>query len=193
MMNKKLALLTTLTITGLLLAGTTASVLAAGITQEDAQKTALAAAKLKEEDVIFSKLEKGFDDGVEIFEIDFIIPGETKYEFDIDAATGAILDQGTEMWEKEDDFEYAALIEESKSGKKAAASGEITEKKAKEIALKDAGVKESDTLFINCRKDMDDGVARFEVEFRTADGMEYDYDIQIDTGKILERNAEMDD
>ena len=58
MMNKKLALLTTLTITGLLLAGTTASVLAAGITQEDAQKTALEAAKLKEEDVIFSKLER---------------------------------------------------------------------------------------------------------------------------------------
>ena len=193
MMTRKYALITTLTITGMLLAGTAASVFAAGISQEEAQKTALAAADLKEEDVIFSKLAKGFDDGFEIYEIDFIIPGESKYEFDIDAATGSILDQDMDLWEPEDDFEYAALIEESKTGKAAAVSGEITEQQAKEIALKDAGVSETDTSFIKCRKDMDDGITRYEIEFRTADGMEYDYDIQIDTGKILERSAEMDD
>ena len=195
-MKKTLAGFTALAIIGILTIGSASSVFAAGISQEDAQKTAVAAAGVNEKDILFSKTAKGFDDGREIYEIDFIIPGESKYEFDIDAATGAILDQGMDYWEAEDDFEYAALIKEhaqTKGTAKSAPTGEITEEKAKEIALKDAGLKAANVTFTKCAKDMDDGIARYEVSFRTADGMEYEYDLSIDTGAILEKNAEFDD
>jgi uncharacterized membrane protein YkoI len=177
---------------GLTVLGGAGSVLAAGITQEKAQKTALEAAGVKEEDVIFKKTGKEFDDGREFFEVDFFIPGEMKYEYDIDAATGAILEQDKEQWEAEDDFEYADLIESAAKETKAA-NGEISEDEAKAIALKDAGLKEKEVKFTKCKKDLDDGIEKFEIEFRTADFMEYEYDISAADGTILEKNAEFDD
>ena len=46
------------------------------VTAEDARKTALDAAGLKEEQVIFKTVGKTMDDGMEIFEMDFFVPGE---------------------------------------------------------------------------------------------------------------------
>ena len=180
------------TVMGLAVLGSAGSVLAAGITQEQAQETALKAAGVKEEDVIFKKSGTEFDDGREFFEVDFFIPGEMKYEYDIDAATGKILEQDSEIWDAEDDIEYAALIENTRK-ETSAVSGEITEDQAKAIALKDAGFNENEVTFIKCRKDMDDGIEKFEIEFRTPDFMEYEYDIKVSDGTILERNADFDD
>ena len=177
---------------GLAVLGSAGSVLAAGITQEHAQETALKAAGVKAEDVIFKKSGTEFDDGREFYEVDFFIPGKMKYEYDIDAATGRILEQDSEIWDADDDFEYAALI--GSTGKETSAvTGEITEDQAKAIALKDAGFNENEVSFIKCRKDMDDGIEKFEIEFRTPDFMEYEYDIKVSDGTILERNADFDD
>lgn len=198
-MKKTMAGFTVLAITGIMTIGSAASVFAAGISQEDAQKTAVAAAGVNEKDILFSKAAKGFDDGREIYEIDFIIPGSAKYDFDIDAATGAIVDQGMDYWEADDDFEYAALIQEqaqAKGTQTSSPAGEITAEKAKEIALKDAGLQAANVTITKCGKEIDDGIARFEVNFITADGTEYEYDLSIDTGAIMERNidrAEYDD
>ena len=180
------------TVMGLAVLGCAGSALAAGVTPESAQKTALEAVGLKAEDVIFKSTGADLDDGRNIFEVDFFVPGEVKYEFDIDAATGAIIDQDMDLWEADDDFEYAALIGNSKKEVKAAA-GKITELQAKSIALKDAGLRENEVTITKCRKEFDDGIEKFEVEFRTADFMEYDYDINAADGTILERNAEFDD
>lgn len=177
---------------GLTVLGCAGSALAAGITQEYAQEVALKAAGVKAEDVIFKRSGTEFDDGREFFEVDFIIPGEMKYEYDIDAATGAILEQDSEFWEAEDDFEYAALIESA--GKETVAiNGETTEAQAKAIALKDAGLNEKEVTFTKCKKDMDDGIKKFEIEFRTADFMEYEYEINVSDGTILEKSADFDD
>ena len=40
---------------------------------------------------------------------------------------------------------------------------------------------------------MDDGIEKFEIKFRTPDFMEYEYDIKVSDGTILERNADFDD
>ena len=178
---------------GLTVLGSAASVLAAGITQENAQEVALKAAGVKAEDVIFKKSGKGFDDGREYYEVDFFIPGEMKYEYDIDAATGAILEQDSDFWDADDDFEYAALIGNAGKETSQAANGEISESQAKAIALKDAGFNENEVTFTKCRKDIDDGIQKFEIEFRTPDFMEYEYDINVSDGTILERNADFDD
>ena len=177
---------------GMTVFGCAVSAQAAGITQESAQKTALEAAGVKEEDVIFKKAGKELDDGREIFEVDFFIPGEVKFEFDIDAASGAIIEQDMDLWEPEDDFEYAALIE--KAGKEIKVpDGEITELQAKTIALKDAGLKTDEVLFTKCKKDLDDGIEKFEIEFKTSDFMEYEYEIDAADGTILEKSADFDD
>ena len=174
-----------------------AAVSAAAVTTEDAQKTALDAVGLTEDKVIFKPAHEDFDDGSAIIEVDFFVPGEVKYEFDIDAATGAIREQSMDLWEAEDDFEYASLIEAARggaveSGAAEAAAGEITELQAKTIAMKDAGLTPDAVTFSKCHKDMDDGMMRFEVELYTADGMEYSYDISAADGRILEKDADRD-
>ena len=41
--------------------------------------------------------------------------------------------------------------------------------------------------------DYDDGAAKYEVEFRTPDGYEYEYEIDVETGKILDKDVELGD
>ena len=60
----------------------------------------------------------------------------------------------------------------------------ITLKKAQEIALTQAGVKSSDAVFDDKEFDHDDGTPIFELEFK-ANGIEYEYDIDAVTGKVL--------
>ena len=101
-----------------------------------------------------------------------------------------------DYWEADDDFEYAALIQEhaqAKSTAKSASAGEITEEKAREIALQDAGLQAANVTFTKCGRDMDDGILKYDISFRTADGMEYEYDISVSSGAIIEKNAEFDD
>ena len=61
------------------------------ITQDAAKQIALAKVGMKEEDVKFTKQHLDKDDGRTVYEIEFVVNG-MEYEFDIDAATGAILE-----------------------------------------------------------------------------------------------------
>lgn len=178
---------------------TAATVSAAGITREDAQKKALEAVGVTEDQVVFKPLETDIDDGKEVYEIDFFIPGEIKYEFDIDSTTGAIMEQDIDLWEAEDDVELADLIKNAgKLADSAVAAvedvaGEISELQAKMIALVDAGFKADEVTFTKCKKDKDDGFMQFEVELKLADGTEYNYEINAADGKILEKDVDRDD
>ena len=60
----------------------------------------------------------------------------------------------------------------------------ITLEKAHEIALTQANVNAADVVFDDREFDHDDGVAVFELEF-AANGVEYEYDIDAVTGKVL--------
>lgn len=68
-----------------------------------------------------------------------------------------------------------------------AASG-VTLEQAKQTALQHAGKTASQVSFVKARKDFDDGRWQYEIEFivSSANGyLEYDYDIDAATGKIL--------
>ena len=67
------------------------------------------------------------------------------------------------------------------------ASADITEDRAKEIALADAGLTEADTQYLRTKADYDDGRSVYEVEF-CADGTEYDYEIAAADGAILSKD-----
>lgn len=70
-----------------------------------------------------------------------------------------------------------------------AASKDIGEAKAKQIALEHAGVAEADASDLWVNRDYDDGRLEYEVEFFSA-SKEYDYDIDAADGTILSFDSE---
>lgn len=160
------------------------------IAMEDAVKTALEDAKVAETDAVVYKQIREYSDNMEIFEIDFLIPGQMKYEYEIAADTGAILENDKEAWDANDDREYEGLTPGRTTDFEKAAKA-LDE--AAETAFKDAGVKKDDVIIYKTGIDYDDGVKKYKVEFRTADGYEYEYEIDVETGKILDKDVELDD
>lgn len=67
---------------------------------------------------------------------------------------------------------------------------QISEEEAKQIALKHAGVQESDITAIQVKKDIDDGISLYEVEFYTSN-KEYGYDIKMEDGTVLKADFEV--
>ncbi len=65
----------------------------------------------------------------------------------------------------------------------------ISLEKAVEIALGDAGVAKEDARLTKTRLDSNDKIPHYEIEF-IADSKEYDYDIALSDGKILEIEKE---
>ena len=68
----------------------------------------------------------------------------------------------------------------------------ISEEEAKTIALQKAGRTDVQTDAVRAEFDCDDGIITYEVEF-TAGGREYEYDINAETGEILESESDADD
>lgn len=68
----------------------------------------------------------------------------------------------------------------------------IGEDRAKEIALEKAGFREEEVSFIKIELDRDNGILRYEVEFRQG-FKEYSAEIKADDGQILEWDVEVDD
>ena len=68
----------------------------------------------------------------------------------------------------------------------------IGEDKAKKIALDHAGLKEADVKHLFVELDYDDGVLRYEIDFRHGQ-YEYDYEIDAKTGTILSYDKDIDD
>ena len=69
-------------------------------------------------------------------------------------------------------------------------STKISEEKAKEIALTNAGLKKEDVTFKRTEKDRDDGKTVYEIEFYTKDRTEYDYEIDANTGDIISYDSD---
>ncbi len=79
-----------------------------------------------------------------------------------------------------------------------AAQGQASDKayigrdRAKEIALSDAGVSESDVFDYEIEMEFEQGVMVYEIEFK-CDGTEYDFDINAESGEIIKKNSKPDD
>ena len=71
------------------------------------------------------------------------------------------------------------------------AAERITEAKAKEIALEDAGVDESDLIYDRIEMGHEQGVSVYEIDFWTST-TEYDYDISVTDGEIVKKSLEQD-
>ena len=71
-------------------------------------------------------------------------------------------------------------------------SGTVDLEQAKAAALADAGLDASQVQFTKQSLETDDGVQKYEIEF-TANGYEYEYDIDPKSGNIIEKSKEIID
>lgn len=76
--------------------------------------------------------------------------------------------------------------------KEQATQNKITIEEAKDIALKHAKLTNDKVTFVKSEENMDNGVKTYDVEFYV-DKTEYDYEINADTGEIIEFDQDIED
>ena len=142
------------------------------ITLDQAKEIALTKAGVAKEDAIFTKAYLDLDDGRLEYEIEFYA-NANEYEMDVDANTGDVRDYEVES--KPRDF----------------AAQQVTVEEAKQIALADAGFSAAEATFRKQDLDKDDGRRQYEIEF-VVNGVEYEYEIDPTTGRILKAEIDRD-
>lgn len=162
------------------------------IGRNKAKEIAFKEAKTTESKVRDLEVEFDADDGRLVYEVDFKVSG-VEYEYDIDARSGEVIYRHTE---KDDDYVSNSTSNNSSTSNNNSSTNTstsyISRDKAKEIVFDDAGVKESSVRNLEVELDKDDGVPTYEIEFKV--GMtEYKYEIHAETGKILDKEKELDD
>ena len=151
------------------------------ITVERAKQIALNNAGVKEANAVFLRANLDWDDGRMQYEVEFY-SGNTEYDYDIDAITGAILSSDREL-------ENFQIWNNTSGNSGSAASGNyITAERAKHIALAECP---SGSTVVKCQFDWDDGRAEYEVEIRNG-WTEYDFEIDAVTGTIFSRDIDND-
>lgn len=155
------------------------------ITLAEAKSIALDECGVQESDARNMSAELVDDDGSEYYAVEFDTE-TSEYELEIQL-DGEITKQNVS--DLDEASAESTSDTEDKTNSKKTSSDSISEKKATNIALKDAGVKRSATDFINCQQDMDDSILQYEIEF-VSDGIEYDYEINAQTGDILSKDSE---
>ena len=140
------------------------------IGENAALETAIKEAGVRVSDVTNSYVELEADDGIAKYEVEFYT-GNTEYSFEIDAESGNIL-----SYEKEN-AEGSYSTDNSKVN--------ISADKAKETALKKAGVKSADVYDM----DIELECGMYEVSFDCS-GIEYEIVIDADTGNVVHFTTE---
>ena len=67
----------------------------------------------------------------------------------------------------------------------------LSPEEARQIVLNRAGLTADQVVFTKCHEDRDDGRMVYEIEF-FANGIEYDFDVEIATGRITESDRDYD-
>ena len=144
-----------------------------------ATQTALTHAGVQQSQLDYLEADYDYEDGRMVYEVEFGVSG-VEYEYDIDAATGAIIKAEQE----------GQTIQTPAPGQtqqpQGGSSGTISSQEARDIALSNAGVALSDTRELEV--EADDGC--YKVEFKSGQ-YEYEYEISVADGRIL--SAERDD
>lgn len=155
------------------------------ISLETAKNKALSNAGVSASKCTFTKTKLDTDDGIKVYDIEFKT-SDKEYEYEVDAKTGEILSKDIDTIKEKSTTSNKTSNNTSKDN----SSSYIGIDKAKSIALNHAGA--SNVIFEKAKLDRDDGKTIYEIEFYK-DGMEYSYEIDALTGKILDYEKENDD
>ena len=136
-----------------------------------AQEIALAHAGIKAADATITKSKLDYDDGRQIYEIEWYANG-AKYDYEVDAATGEIVNSG---------YEAQTVVGTG-------SSATVSEATAKQTALaRVSGATEKDIY--EWKLDYDDGRPEYEGKIIYG-GTEYDFTIDATSGTVTEWEAE---
>ena len=143
------------------------------------KEIALTHAGVKAADATVTKSKLDYDDGCQVYEIEFYVSGSsgyTEYDYEIEAATGKIVSYD------HDAESYAPPAQSTNSGVK------VTEATAKKTALsRVSGATEKDIY--EWKLDYDDGRTEYEGKIIYG-GMEYEFTINAATGAVTEWDVE---
>ena len=176
---------------------------AAYISIEQAQETALDAAKIDTADADISSATLSEVAGVTCYKVEFT-SGDHAYSYSINAENGEVL----EMSSREQSTSAASTDEATQTVAPSAvpsadtstapaqtapntntSTGAVDEAKAQEIALAHAGIKAADATITKSKLDYDDGRQVYEIEWY-ANGAKYDYEVAVATGEIINSGYE---
>ena len=142
------------------------------VSEAKAQEIALAHAGVKAADATITKSKLDYDDGRQIYEIEWYANG-AKYDYEIAVATGEIVNSGYE----------------AKTVVGTGSSATVSEATAKQTALaRVSGATEKDIY--EWKLDFDDGRWEYEGEI-VYNNMEYEFTIDATTGTVVEWDAEV--
>ena len=145
------------------------------ITADEAEQAALSHAGISASDVSFITCELDFDDGIMVYEVEFI-SGSTEYDYDINALDKSVLKFSTER---------ADNYNQSGQGSSSGNSASVTEAEAQQAAFSHAGV--SGATVIKAEYDREDN--KYEIEF-IAGSYKYEYEISAADGRVLKSEKE---
>lgn len=152
-------------------AQTAPSTSTSAVDEAKAQEIALAHAGVKAADATITKSKLDYDDGRQVYEIEWYANG-AKYDYEIDAATGEIVNSG---------YEAKTVVGTGNSST-------VSEATAKQTALaRVSGATEKDIY--EWKLDYDNGRPEYEGKIIYG-GTEYEVTIDANTGAILEWDAE---
>jgi len=147
--------------------------------------------------VTFVKAKLDSDDGVRVYDIEFY-KDNVEYDYEIDAATGQILEKDLDIENytipqnknnKINNLNDSNNSNNTNTSNKQNNAADIGVERAKSIALRDAGV--SGVTVVKAKLDYENGVRVYDVEFYKGN-VEYDYEIDAATGKILEKDRDIE-
>lgn len=143
------------------------------ITEADAKQIALDHAGISESETDRLRVKLDYDDGVQEYEVTFYV-GNREYDYDINAATGAIRSYDSEI-----DDDYVSSTE--------AAGAAISEDEARAtVVARVSGASASD---VRLHLERDDGRLVYEGEL-IYNGTEYEFQIDAATGDVLDWESE---
>ncbi len=151
---------------------------------DQALQAALRAAGVSENEISKLEIEREYEKGRRVFEVEFYV-GQTKYEYDIDAVTGVILDADI----KPKPTRTQSGDSSGTTDPHQPPADAISMSQALAIALRHLGVTESQIAKLEIEREREDGKWIYEVEF-IYQGKEYEYEIDAVSGEILEISIE---
>lgn len=178
------------------------------IGEEQAENFAFADAGVDPAAAEYVKTEFDHEQGQFVYEVEFTADN-TEYEYWIKASDGTVVKKQSEILfgnaEGEDKTVANETADTDAAGNQTTdgtvdknvnenknAGNYIGVDKAKEIAVKHAGLSADDVTFSKAKLENDDGITEYEVEFYRG-RMEYDYSINAKNGEILEYDSEYED
>ena len=161
--------------------------------QQEAAEFAFMDADVKADEVTNLRTHLEKDDGVYVYDIEFYV-GNIEYEYEIRAEDGVVLEKDKEDKSRNVKTDTAAdsggrASSEDSSASSAADNKYISVDRAKQIALQDAGLEEEEVIFTAAKFEDDDGRKEYDIEFYCG-SLEYEYEIDAMTGRILDSDVE---